>query len=423
MSEAWVYFFLILSISLAIYSVAAKLLRFLAKSYLAEYVNQLFEKLQQSSVETMEAAYLTENQEEVRKALRDWAYTKLEIISLPKTTYQQQILNIEYVIHAQLPPNKRQVELLIRALSAAKSPSAQHRYKLQAKIAGYLYDVLQHLQGEGPISKPLNGNGAHKTVTSAREQESRLIRWSQAVSIWFTVIVMGAFLAFAKLLDAISMPLLLIILALMMIGLAISLMLILNGQARVVLTRSWLLAFGIILAYMAVYSQLVHTGSETGEISGPNYSLKIVYPKWLIANTWNDPDPCLPIVVSVDGDTPIPFDMALSQSPDVIVVREQECKLAPSPVTKVEIHSGQTGLAVWHLLPYQNPFSMPTEVKLIPEYDTATYAPAIEPQPPFVMRVEHPLWKYARDIVLAYMGAATVLQAIILWFWKSTTTA
>jgi hypothetical protein len=423
MSNAWVYLFLILAILLAVYSVAVKLLRFLAKGYLAQYVNQLFDQLQRSADQSVDAAYQTENREEVQKALRELAYTKLEIFALPATTYQQQMLSIDYVIHAQLPPSKRLVELLIRALPAAKSPSSQRRYKLQAKIAGYLHDVLQKLQGEEPVSKPLNGNGTHKVANLAREREHQIKCWVQAISIWFTAIVVGAFLAFTQLLDLIPIGVLVVVFSVLWLGVAISLMLVLAGAWKIRLARGFVVGLGIVITYMALYSHVMHGGMEIRHITGPDYDLKVEYPRWLIEGSEQNDNTCQKIILTTHGNTPFPFDITFEQSPDSAAFNDAACALATTASPTVKISAGQQGRFVWFVLPPQNTIVSPEKIDLIPQYDSSL-KPQFHPRlPPFSMRIENPIWKYARDVVVGYMGVATVIQAIFLWMLKSTSTS
>ncbi len=216
-------------------------------------------------------AYEKNKAEEVLKVEEDAMYARLEMLSKPgvsSDTRKNHILAVmQWVTKNHYPGNKRQVDLLLKALK-----SNQRRPDLTEKISAHLSQVSANISQ--PASKKDKAAPKKKLALKFTTITPRTI--SRVV----TIAIFLPFILFTGILDSLSNVLQYTFIVFLFLVFLSTLVITLGLHFSVQLLFAFLLTFG----FSYLYSTWLHVWSEPQIINLSGVEAEVRYPLWLTAD-------------------------------------------------------------------------------------------------------------------------------------------
>jgi hypothetical protein len=260
-----------------------------------------------------DTAYDNNNADEIVRVEEDVMYARLEALSKPRINRETRRMQINYIIEwtakNNYPGTKRQIDLLINAISAN-----QKYPEVLSQLSSHLNTVSSNLER--------NENKKNKKFRKINNFEKETFSTPSIVSIWLTIVVYCAFVYIANLIDELSLIAQIFFWGLTILALYLSL-----GRLNV---KSPFLKIFLALAlstmYLYAYSYWHHMKADPNYFHLEGTDIEIQYPHWLTADDLSARNDKCDKELTIRGNTT--FSSITIEYPNKeIEVLDSECKL------------------------------------------------------------------------------------------------
>lgn len=214
-------------------------------------------------------AYEKNNKDEILKVEEDAMYSRLNELSKPGLKIEERKIHIlsviEWVVKNNYPGNKKQIDLLIKAL------------KYNQKNPDITNKISQHLSY---ISANISTNALRKSDAKIKVQDKIVIsRSPRTISSWFVIIIWCIFIFCTGLLDRLHeslQPLFFILLFTVWL-------ITWKRTFNLHLIGCILLAFALTVGFSSIYSFWHHVNAEFQKVGNESLGIQAEFPLWLTA--------------------------------------------------------------------------------------------------------------------------------------------